>query len=674
MNIYRNLAARLLTGCMILALLVSPASGAFAEGRTREIDNRQPVGWYGRALEARLDPDDLFLVSDHDGSAQGYDTDVPEAETLVAASLRVDAMATGELESGVYSFEEPLAITDPYQNAPLTGLILFTTETPCAVRVTARGKTPAADIVYTTPVAQAHRVPVIGLYPGEETVVALELVDDQSNVVASREIPMQAEALPRFMRGLISPVVTSGASAFGLTLVYGQKSTLPFGYDCNGDIRWYLNHKVGNYGMYMLSDGHMILQDTMGYTHNLEKPQSTNLYEFDLLGRFWRMYYLANGSHHEVIEKTPGGNLLCLTSSMEDHYEDEIVEIDRQSGAVVNELELKDIFGDTYTDLIDWAHINTVSWQEDGDTIILSCRNIHSVMKIGWSDHRLIWILSDPGFWRDTPFSDYVLRPEGDFHWQYQQHTAYQLKADLDGDPATVELSLFDNHTEDFRGVLDYDGLEGSYAMIFSIDEAARTVRLVKDFAVIRSEITSNTICDAESGRVFAMCGYVPKELWKNREGMTYEFDYETGELLNQFSLLYTFYRASPALINPEDLCAPMAVEADYIKGTLKQAVETADTVAVPDQTLGEDAVNVFTVGQALYVSALDHTVSQVIFKGAEHTYVYDAASIVEYYDKFQDVPVPMAIPLQPLAPDDYRLLCVYKDQLCDLGRHIGIS
>lgn len=667
----RHLNIRTIVLALCLLALALPAA---AEGLDREIDSLLPVGYYRRVIEARMDPDDLYLVADHDGSASAYDTDVPAAETLVASSRMIDAMAAQELESGAYSFDEPLVITDPYQNAPLTGLILFTTDEALGVSVTVKGKTEAADIRYAIPAAQAHRVPVIGLYPGEETTVALALTDGEGNVTDSREIAMQADALPKFMRGAIAPVKAGGESAYGLTLVYGQKTAFPFGYDCNGDIRWYLNHKVGNYGMYVLSNGHLIAQDTMGYSHNLEKPQSTNLYELDLLGRYWRMYYLANGSHHEVIEKTPGGNLLCLTSSMEDHYEDEIVEIDRQTGAVVNELELEAIFGDTYTNLLDWCHINTVSWQADADTVILSCRNIHSVIKIRWTSHELVWILGDPEFWKGTAFEDYVLSPVGDFHWQYQQHTAYQMAEDLDGNPDTVEISLFDNHTQDYREISSYDGLEDSYAMIFAVDEAAKTVALVKAFTVIRSDITSNVVYEPENGRLFAMCGYVPKDLYNGREGMTYEFDYATGEIVNQFTLQHTFYRASKAIINPDDLSAPMDAQDDYILGTLKQAVETADTVDVPDRVLEDDRVALSTVGSVLYFAAPDHTVSQVIFKGANHTYVYDAASIREYYDKYRDVTVPMPIPLAPFATDDYRILCVYRDELYDTGMHVGVK
>ena len=97
------------------------------------------------------------------------------------------------------------------------------------------------------------------------------------------------EALPESLTDVIEPVETSGESAYDLTMVYGQSTHLPFAYDCMGDIRWYMNKETGNYGLYMLSNCRMIWQDTAGYVPNLAKPQSTNLYELDYLGRAYNM-------------------------------------------------------------------------------------------------------------------------------------------------------------------------------------------------------------------------------------------------------------------------------------------------------------------------------------------------------------------------------------------------
>ncbi len=87
------------------------------------------------------------------------------------------------------------------------------------------------------------------------------------------------------------------------------------------------------------------------------KPQTTNLYEMDYLGRAYTMYYVAGGNHHEVIEKEPDGNLLVLTSSWKVTLRIKIQEIDRQTGEVVNELIMEDIFGGKYEDRVDWTHL-----------------------------------------------------------------------------------------------------------------------------------------------------------------------------------------------------------------------------------------------------------------------------------------------------------------------------
>ena len=98
-------------------------------------------------------------------------------------------------------------------------------------------------------------------------------------------------------------------------------------------------------------------------------------------------------------------------------------------------------------DRVDWTHLNTVSYQPETDTIIISPRNLESVIKLNWTTKEIQWILCDPRFWEGTEYEKYVLQPEGDFDYHFQQHTAYQLDTDLDGDENTVvEISMFDNH------------------------------------------------------------------------------------------------------------------------------------------------------------------------------------------------------------------------------------
>lgn len=637
---------------------------------------KKKYGYYGQKLNVTMDVDDTISIQENDDSANDIQTEIPQTKTLVATSYEIDQQLQAEQENG-YTWDDPMVILNPYQISPLTAVVLFDTEEEYGVRFTVKGKTAAADISGEVDEASSHRVPIIGLYPGEDNTVVLELLDDSGRVKDSQEITITTEALPESLTDVIEPVETSGESAYDLTMVYGQSTHLPFAYDCMGDIRWYMNKETGNYGLYMLSNCRMIWQDTAGYVPNLEKPQSTNLYELDYLGRAYNMYYLSGGSHHEVIEKEPGGNLLVLTSSMQSHCEDKVEEIDRQTGAVVNELKLQDIIKCKYENLVDWAHINTVSYQPETDTILLSVRNLESVIKVNWTTKEIQWILCDPRFWEGTEYEQYVLQPEGDFNYHFQQHTAYQISADLDGNDETVEISMFDNHSVKVRSsnITYYDRTKESYLVVYSVNEKNGTVQQIKKIPTVWSTITSSTIYDEDSNHLFGMCGHV-RGTEDGRKGMTYEFDYDTEEIQNQFSIKTTFYRASEMEIDYNDLASPMEPAENYIRGELLQPTKTWKWLWTkkPEQILDDEDVTLHLTGQVLYVGTYDHRISQIIFHGKENTYVYDTTNIrlhkEDYLEFYEHIPVP----LQGLDADEYEIYVMYQDEFYDTAQKVTIK
>ena len=457
---------------------------------------RKKYGYYDQELNASMNLENPVYITENDGSANEIETDIPKETTRIASSYEIDQQLQAELENG-YSWEEPMVIQNPYQVSPLTAVIIFDTKEECAVRFTVKGKTEAADISGEVESAASHRIPVIGLYPAMENTVVLELLDKSGKVTDSQEITITTDELPDKLDDAVKPVKTSGESAFELTMVYGQRTTFPFAYDCMGDIRWYMSGEFTS-GIYMLSNSRMIVASNEAFMPSQAKPQTTNLYEMDYLGRAYTMYYVAGGNHHEVIEKEPDGNLLVLTSSLEGHIEDKIQEIDRQTGEVVNELIMEDIFSGKYEDRVDWTHLNTVSYQSETDTIVISPRNLESVVKLNWTTKEIQWILCDPRFWEGTEYEKYVLQPEGDFVYQFQQHTAYQMETDLDGDDQTIEVSMFDNHYVKVRksDVLQYfDGEKESYLLVYAVNEAEKTVKQIKKIVEeVKEELRAQNI------------------------------------------------------------------------------------------------------------------------------------------------------------------------------------
>ncbi len=634
------------------------------------MDPSTSYGYYEQEVAVDLENVEDWNVLESDGEAKKYTSQIPTEDSLIAQTKEIEEEIQAELETGAYSWEEPLILNNPYKLSPLTGLILFETEEPCGVRVTVKGKEGAYDLTGEFQEATMHRVPVVGLYPSYDNRILLELLDQKGKTIKQQEITMTTSGLPELLNDAVKVEVASGETAYGLTMVYGQKTQYPYAFDGAGEIRWYLEKETGDSGLFALSNQHFVMQDKTGYTPSILKPQATNLLELDYLGRCYTEYYVANGTHHEIIEKEPGGNLLVLSSSLDGHVEDLILELDRGSGEVVNSLNLAEIFGETYVNKIDWAHMNTVSYQPEDDTILISPRNLHSAMKINWTTHELEWILGDPEFWSGTGFEDYVLQPTEQFYWHYQQHAVYQVEDDLDQDPDTIHISMFDNHVKSSRKVESYDKRKDSYLKIYTVNEAQKTVSLEKEFAVQRSKITSNAVYDGESGHLFGMCGWLLKDNQK-RFGKIYEFDYETGEIVRRYSLKYRFYRAMEMKVNYEDLARPFATDQEYIKGELRAAVETPKKIKEPKQVL-EEGISLKRKGSVLYVNTLDHHISQLVFKGESHSYVYDLTDIKLKRKNFLNVPIDIPVPMGNLEADTYQLYCVYQNTYYDTGFDIS--
>ncbi|MBP8796486.1 aryl-sulfate sulfotransferase [Faecalicatena fissicatena] len=641
----------------------------------RMLDKQIPLtgdvyGYYGQEVKVKENLNEETSFQMEDSYADKIDTTITKESSMVDTSWQIDQQIEAEVQSGAYTFEEPEVIMDPYQISPLTGVAVFQTDEEYRVRVTVKGKTKEADITGVTVKAKGHRVPIIGLYPKTENSVKLELLDDNDQTIKEMELKVQTDGLPEEMDDMVSVEKSSGESAHGLTIISGQGVYYPFAYDVNGDIRWYLNHRTSTYGVFQLSNGNYIMQDNYGYVSSVTKSFPAVLYEMDYLGRAVQMYLVPHGTHHEIIEKEPDGNLLILTSTLQDHVDDKIIELDRKSGEIVNSLEMTELFGNDYTeDVIDWAHLNTVSYQAEDDTILISPRNLNSGVKLNWTTHEIVWILANPEVFKGTKYEKYVLTPDSDFLWHYRQHTVYQIDTDLDGNPDTVEITMFDNHRNPEADYYDHE--KGSFVTVYAVNEKEKTVSLLKKLPVVKANVTSNTTYDADSGHIFGMCGTVKSGTAKT--GMTYEFDYESGEILNQYYINKNYYRAIELKANYETMSEAMQQPENYIKGTLRPLMETTARIAEPTQQLSEGLNFKLTAG-ILFAEMRNRQVSQIIFKGENKSYVYDQSFLKlreeDYLLRTESIP----IPLTTVEKGTYQIYCVYQDGYYDTAQTITIK
>ena len=112
--------------------------------------------------------------------------------------------------------------------------------------------------------------------------------------------------------------------------------------------------------------------------------------------------------------------------------------------------------------------------QAEDDTILISPRNLNSGVKLNWTTHEIVWILANPEVFKGTKYEKYVLTPDSDFLWHYRQHTVYQIDTDLDGNPDTVEITMFDNHRNPEADYYDHE--KGSFVTVYAVNEKEKTV------------------------------------------------------------------------------------------------------------------------------------------------------------------------------------------------------
>jgi arylsulfate sulfotransferase len=226
------------------------------------------------------------------------------------------------------------------------------------------------------------------------------------------------------------------------------------------------------------------------------------LWEMNLLGKVFVEYEIPNAVHHDVVELSNGDFLAASNNANMpigyDSREDVVIRIDRQTGAVINEYDLRQILdehrapythydpGVQNTPNHDWAHTNSVLFDESDNSLIVSSPIQSAVVKFNANTSQIDWILSSPEGW-DGEFSkyqQYLLTPIGTgFEWQWGQHSIKVLP-ETDGDPNTIDILLFDNgQARSFtqaNSVAPADNY--SRAVIYRINEVDRTVEQLWEY------------------------------------------------------------------------------------------------------------------------------------------------------------------------------------------------
>lgn len=378
---------------------------------------------------------------------------------------------------GKETIDKPKIIIDPYDNSPLTALVLFKTKAKVKPKVTIVGKDELTTYSYTFNKTRKHYLSVLGLYPDKENKVLIEYKENGRDV--KKEIGIKTGKLPK---DFVKPVsVVSRREKLTNDLYFFTPSSKGYtcAYDINGDVRWYLS----SYALWQntrLKNNHMLIS-----TERKSQPPyyMTGLYEIDMLGKIYKEYSLVGGYHHDYYE-LENGNLLVASNDFNNEdgtVEDYVVELNRDTGKIVKTWDLKDILdmkntGNENWEAYDWFHNNSLWFDKKTNSILLSGRHEDAVVSIDYDTGKLNYIIGDSTNW-SKKYKKYFLEPVGEgFEWQWSQHAAMITPEGY--------IFLFDNGNNKSKDKNKYVSAKDSYSrgVMYKVNVKNKTIEQVWEY------------------------------------------------------------------------------------------------------------------------------------------------------------------------------------------------
>lgn len=449
------------------------------------------------------------------------------------------------------SFQDPLVIQDPYQNAPLTAMVYFETEEPTRISFEVQGVDEASTLRHEfEELSTEHTLPLYGLYADTRNQVSLTARNENGDEEV-QELEITTQALPEDFFTIDQQIESKPSQmAEGLTFLVPSAGELT-AVDANGDVRWYMSQPVGNTVIFPDE-----VDDFIATVYNDETEEYDRMLEYNYLGRPSRgiqIHYEETPSyslfHHDLVILDNGNWFIPVHDGSQEYVEDEMVEADPDTGELVNRFNFREMVPDEFYEEYDysntaegdWLHQNTISHTSDPGKFLVSSRNQDAVFKFDYTDLSFEWILADPQGWPEE-LEEYLLEPvDSDLKFPGGPHALYELP-DQDGNPDTVDILMLDNNVIIERGDEDLNR-EFSRGVQYRIDEPAGTVSEEWSYGEERGErvyssIVSNAELQTETDTVLMNFGFtfdptLPEEdrqTLDHAEAIVVEVDRETNE------------------------------------------------------------------------------------------------------------------------------------------------
>lgn len=313
---------------------------------------------------------------------------------------------------------------NPYGTAPLSGYLGIWSESEEKIQIYITdniGKSIPACYIWNT-VKGANLIPILGMVPGSVNRIEVSVSGNNKNkykeVFSIETAPLpptdrEIAVYPKDARFVGFPIYEVTVSADDIPETLSELYFTAFaaryntGADDRGMVRWYTTDDIPAWNFERLSNGHFLSAAP-------EFDEGKLLYEFDMVGRVYKVFVLDNQCHHSVLQ-LPDGNILLPSEYTGESREDGLSIIDYKTGIELAYYDIREIL-DTKRPPIpktvpvkDWIHINQSYWDTVNNLLISSGRH-QGIFGIDKDTAELAFILASHEDWSGE-FEEFLLTP-----------------------------------------------------------------------------------------------------------------------------------------------------------------------------------------------------------------------------------------------------------------------
>lgn len=331
-----------------------------------------------------------------------------------------DEEIISKIESGDYTFDNPLVILNPYKISPLTAIIGFQTSEKETLTITIKAKDNGKDLVYTTKEDTLHYIPVYGLYLNYNNTIEIK------GSSQTKEINIHTENYEENDYFSLQPQVIKNnlpENDNDFMFLSTFRGTYNVAYDQAGEIRWFLSNQIYKQAS-LLANGNYLLAN-----NDIDINESTSFIEVDPLGKIYNTYELTHNYKYNYVE-LPNGNILYSS------VDGKVVELSRNDGKIeivydinkiINSIDSKqkELFTEKFGVLSEedtHDFINALDYDEKTNSILVGIYPYSTIINLK-RDGNINWIFANPDNYTNS-FSKYFLTQSNNFTYPMGNYNA----------------------------------------------------------------------------------------------------------------------------------------------------------------------------------------------------------------------------------------------------------